>query len=64
MADAGTPGARGGDVARALATAPVQDYLEQLHAELANLNGGAIADYIPELTSPPRRWCAMTEHRR
>ncbi len=28
---------------------PIQAYLEQLHAELAGLNDGALASYIPEL---------------
>jgi glutaminase len=29
---------------------PIQDYLEDLHRRLANLRGGAVASYIPELT--------------
>jgi glutaminase len=46
----------GGDFAWALSAAPVQDYLERLHAELAGIDGGALADYIPELTRADRGW--------
>lgn len=60
MAEDGTTAtcAGGGrpDVAGALAAAPVQDYLEQLHAELSGLQGGALADYIPELTRADPNW--------
>jgi glutaminase len=44
------------DVAGALAAAPVQEYLEQLRAELAGLQGGELADYIPELTRADPDW--------
>ena len=29
---------------------PIQDYLEGLRSRLADLRGGAVASYIPELT--------------
>ena len=56
MAEGGDPNPGGGELARALALAPVQDYLEQLHAELAGTSGGALADYIPELTRADPNW--------
>lgn len=42
---------------------PIQRYLEQLHAELAGLRGGAVASYIPELTRANPDWfgiCLVT----
>ena len=42
---------------------PIQAYLEQLHAALADLNEGAVADYIPELTKADPAWfgiCLVT----
>jgi glutaminase len=45
-----------GGIAAALAAAPLQDYLEQLHAALAPLADGELADYIPELTHADPAW--------
>lgn len=59
MADASACGVRGGDVARALAAAPVQGYLEGLHAQLTDVGGGAVADYIPELTRADPNWLGI-----
>jgi glutaminase len=48
--------AGGAGLAGALAAAPLQDYLEQLHAALAPIADGALADYIPELTRADPAW--------
>jgi glutaminase len=45
-----------GGFAAALAAAPLQDYLEYLHAALAPVGDGALADYIPELTRADPAW--------
>jgi len=50
------PGRGDGSIAAALAAAPLQDYLEELHAALAGLADGALADYIPELTRADPGW--------
>lgn len=45
------------------AVSPLQAYLEELHAELRNVDAGAVADYIPELAKADPRWfgvCAAT----
>jgi len=42
---------------------PFQLYLDELHARLANLNGGEVASYIPELTKANPEWfgiCLVT----
>ena len=52
----GDTDANGGGLTRALAIAPIQDYLEYLHGELACLTDGALADYIPELTQADPAW--------
>jgi hypothetical protein len=49
------PGARG----RALSIAPVQQYLEALHADLLEIDDGAIASYIPELTRADPNWLGI-----
>jgi glutaminase len=60
VADDDTPtppaaAARAG-LAGALAAAPLQGYLEELHAALASISDGALADYIPELTRADPGW--------
>lgn len=42
---------------------PIQTYLEKLHGELADLNDGELASYIPELTKADPDWfgiCLVT----
>jgi glutaminase len=46
-----------------LCSSPVQDYLEQLHAEFSKLNDGKVATYIPELAKANPDWfgiCLVT----
>lgn len=38
---------------------PIHRYLEQLLADLASLNDGALADYIPELTAANPAWLGI-----
>jgi glutaminase len=52
-------GAAGKDLARALAAAPLQEYLEGLYTDLAGMEGGALADYIPELTRADPGWLGL-----
>lgn len=37
----------------ALRGSPFEDYLAQIHADLKGVDGGAVADYIPELAKAP-----------
>ncbi len=42
---------------------PIQSYLENLHRQLAGMNGGEVASYIPELTKADPDWfgiCLVT----
>ncbi|HSO07763.1 MAG TPA: glutaminase A [Pelomicrobium sp.] len=42
---------------------PIQDYLESLRTDLARIDGGKLADYIPELTKADPSWfgiCLVT----
>lgn len=48
--------ASGAALARVLARAPVQNYLEGLHHDLAELSGGEVASYIPELSRARPEW--------
>jgi glutaminase len=44
-------------------TSPVQDYLENLHAQFAGLTEGSVATYIPELAKADPNWfgiCLVT----
>jgi glutaminase len=44
-------------------TSPVQDYLENLHAEFAGISEGSVATYIPELAKADPNWfgiCLVT----
>ena len=44
-------------------TSPVQDYLEQLHAEFSRVTDGKVATYIPELAKANPNWfgiCLVT----
>lgn len=44
-------------------TPPIQDYLENLHARLADIDQGEVASYIPELTKADPKWfgiCLVT----
>src|SRR5262249_53228124 len=46
-----------------LCSSPVQDYLDQLHAEFSHLNDGEVATYIPELAKADPNWfgiCLVT----
>lgn len=40
-------------------TSPIQQYLERLHAKYAQLEDGAVASYIPELTKANPNWFAI-----
>src|SRR3989449_5837572 len=49
--------------AKALCASPVQDYLEQLHAEFSRITDGKVATYIPELAKANPNWfgiCLVT----
>jgi len=41
---------------RPLASSPIRLYLERVHAELAPIDDGAVASYIPELTKADPSW--------
>src|SRR6266436_530999 len=48
---------------QALCASPVQDYLEQLHAEFSRITDGKVATYIPELAKASPNWfgiCLVT----
>ena len=45
-----------GSSSRPLATSPIRQYLERVHAELAPFDDGAVASYIPELTKADPAW--------
>jgi len=38
------------------ATSPIDDYLRELHSRYADMNGGRVADYIPELSKANPAW--------
>lgn len=44
---------------RAFQFSPVQRYLDRIHGELLDLNDGAVADYIPELTRADPSWLGI-----
>ena len=44
---------------RAFQFSPVQLYLDRIHEELLDLNDGAVADYIPELTRADPSWLGI-----
>ena len=44
---------------RAFQFSPVQRYLDRIHEELLDLNDGAVADYIPELTRADPSWLGI-----
>jgi len=44
---------------KALQLSPVQQYLEQLHAELLEITAGELASYIPELTTADPSWLGI-----
>uniref|UniRef100_UPI003593520D glutaminase n=1 Tax=Thiocapsa sp. TaxID=2024551 RepID=UPI003593520D len=44
---------------RAFQFSPVQRYLDRIHEELLDLNEGAVADYIPELTRADPSWLGI-----
>jgi glutaminase len=44
---------------RAFQFSPVQRYLDRIHEELLDMNDGAVADYIPELTRADPSWLGI-----
>jgi glutaminase len=45
--------------APAMPGGPIQDFLRDLHAEIRNLKGGAVATYIPELAKAKPEHCGI-----